>query len=105
MDTPHQYLLLSDAPEKEVKFQEFKKKHGSTFAFHGSSIENWHSIMRNGLMNASGTKLQGKIFLIEPILILCIVNGAAYGNGIYLSPSSATSFGYSRMYGGTSPSG
>ena len=34
-------------------------------------------------MNASGTKLQ--------------VNGAAHGNGIYLSPHIATSMGYSRM--------
>lgn len=24
----------------------------------GSNIENWHSIMRKGLVNASGTKLQ-----------------------------------------------
>jgi len=46
---------------------------GSFFAFHGSSIENWHAIIRTGLRNASGTKLQ--------------VNGAAYGKGIYLSAS------------------
>ena len=56
---------------------------GSTYAFHGSSIENWHSIMRQGLVNASGTKLQ--------------VNGAAYGAGIYLSPQSNVSFGYARI--------
>jgi len=87
MATPHQYLLLSAPPEKEEKFRALKAKHGSTFAFHGSASENWHSIMRRGLINASGTKLQ--------------VNGAAYGNGIYLSPSAGTSFGYSRMgYGG-----
>jgi len=84
MFTPHQYLLLSAPPEKENIFQELKKKHGSCFAFHGSSAENWHSILRRGLINASGTKLQ--------------VNGSAYGAGIYLSPEAATSFGYSRMY-------
>jgi len=83
MVTPHQYLLLSAPPEKEEIFKNFKEKYGSIFAFHGSGIENWHSILRKGLINASGTKLQ--------------VNGAAYGSGIYLSPSGATSFGYSRM--------
>jgi hypothetical protein len=41
--------------------------------------------MEYRLKNASGTKLQ--------------VNGAAYGNGIYISPQAATSFGYCRMYG------
>jgi len=89
MQTKHQYLLLSAPPEKEERFRELKKTHGSTWAYHGSSIENWHSIMRRGLVNASGTKLQ--------------VNGAAYGSGIYLSPNASTSFGYSRMnnyYGG-----
>jgi len=81
MNTPFQYVLLSCPPEKQRLFDEAKAKHGSTFAFHGSRVENWHSILRNGLKNASGTKLQ--------------VNGAAYGSGIYLSPDSATSFGYS----------
>jgi len=84
MVTPHQYLLLSAPPEKEARFREYKQQHKSVFAFHGSSIENWHSILRTGLKNASGTKLQ--------------VNGAAYGSGIYLSPHAATSFGYCRMY-------
>jgi len=87
MVTPHQYLLLSAPPEKEKIFRENKKQYGSCFAFHGSSSENWHSILRRGLINASGTKLQ--------------VNGAAYGNGIYLSPEAGTSFGYSKMNGYT----
>jgi len=81
MDTPFQYIMLSAAPEKENRFRELKKLHGSTFAFHGSRVENWHSILRNGLRNASGTKLQ--------------LNGAAYGHGIYLATHAATSFGYS----------
>jgi len=85
MVTKHQYLLLSAPPEKEEQFRKQKKSHGSIFAFHGSSIENWHSILRKGLINASGTKFQ--------------VNGAAYGSGIYLSPFASTSFGYSRMNG------
>ncbi|KAG8012741.1 Poly [ADP-ribose] polymerase 6 [Nibea albiflora] len=52
----------------------------------GSHIENWHSILRNGLINASYTKLQ--------------LHGAAYGKGIYLSPISSISFGYSEMGNG-----
>lgn len=47
----------------------------------GSVIENWHSILRNGLMVASGTDFQ--------------LNGAVYGKGIYLSPSASLSFSYS----------
>ncbi|KAM7002561.1 protein mono-ADP-ribosyltransferase PARP6-like isoform 2-T2 [Tautogolabrus adspersus] len=83
MQTPHQFLLISSPPSKEARFQTARKLYGSTFAFHGSHIENWHSILRNGLVNASYTKLQ--------------LHGAAYGKGIYLSPISGISFGYSAM--------
>ncbi|XP_055778085.1 protein mono-ADP-ribosyltransferase PARP6-like isoform X2 [Salvelinus fontinalis] len=83
MHTPHQFLLTSSPPAKEARFRVARKLHGSTFAFHGSHIENWHSILRNGLVNASCTKLQ--------------LHGAAYGKGIYLSPVSSVSYGYSGM--------
>ncbi len=46
-------------------------------------MENWHRIMRVGLMNASGTRFQ--------------MHGAAYGKGVYLSPHASVSFGYSGM--------
>ncbi|XP_058501459.1 protein mono-ADP-ribosyltransferase PARP6-like [Solea solea] len=58
MHTPHQFLLISSPPCKEARFQTARNIYGSTFAFHGSHIENWHSILRNGLVNASYTKLQ-----------------------------------------------
>ncbi|XP_022106585.1 poly [ADP-ribose] polymerase 6-like isoform X3 [Acanthaster planci] len=83
MHTPHQFLLLSSPPAKEATFRKAKMISGSTFAFHGSHIENWHSILRHGLINASGTKHQ--------------MHGAVYGKGIYLSPHSSVSFGYSGM--------
>ncbi|XP_061891747.1 protein mono-ADP-ribosyltransferase PARP6-like [Entelurus aequoreus] len=83
MHTPHQFLLISSPQTKEACFQAARKLYGSTFAFHGSHIENWHSILRNGLVNASNTKFQ--------------MHGAAYGKGIYLSPISSISFGYSDM--------
>lgn len=48
--------------------------------FHGSSDENWYSIIRNGLKSCSGTVWQK--------------NGASYGSGIYLSSSLSMSAGY-----------
>ncbi|XP_023679063.1 protein mono-ADP-ribosyltransferase PARP8 [Paramormyrops kingsleyae] len=81
MHTPHQFLLLSSPPAKESNFRAAKNLFGSTFAFHGSHIENWHSILRNGLVVASNTRLQ--------------LHGAIYGSGIYVSPMSSISFGYS----------
>jgi hypothetical protein len=43
---------------------------------------NWHSILRCGLKNYSGTKFQ--------------THGTAYGNGIYLAADSSTSLGYAQ---------
>ena len=79
-----QYILISQDPKKERKFKELKAKHGSMFCFHGSSMENWYSIMRNGLRNLSNTTL--------------MTAGAAYGVGIYASSHFATSYGYTARY-------
>ncbi len=59
----------------------FKKAKETCYLYHGSKQENWYSIMRNGLKIGSANKLQ--------------VNGAAYGNGIYLSDTINLSIGYS----------
>eukprot|EP01061_Rhynchopus_euleeides_P033824 TRINITY_DN5710_c0_g2_i2.p1 TRINITY_DN5710_c0_g2~~TRINITY_DN5710_c0_g2_i2.p1 ORF type:complete len:672 (+),score=274.11 TRINITY_DN5710_c0_g2_i2:72-2087(+) len=92
INTPHQFLLISAAPSKQEQFDALKRKYKTTFAYHGSATENWHSIMRNGLYCASGTKFQ--------------VNGAAYGSGIYLSPNAQVSLGYSRIsYEDSNPQG
>jgi len=80
MRTRHQFLLLSSTQEAEALFRKNREKYGSKFAFHGSPVENWHSILRNGLKNASQTKLQ--------------IHGAAFGNGIYMSPYISTSCQY-----------
>jgi len=82
-----QFLMLSSPPDKEKVFRSLRKQYGSVYAFHGSSRENWHSIVRNGLKNASGTSLQ--------------VNGTAYGRGIYMSPYLSTAAGYTRSTSGT----
>lgn len=50
------------------------------YLFHGSSLANWYSIMRNGLKVLSGTHL--------------MTTGAAYGSGIYLSNTLNISYGY-----------
>ena len=62
---PLNIFRRSASPEGEKYFETLKKKHGSCFGFHGSDVENWHSILRNGIRNMSGTALQ--------------INGAAYG--------------------------
>ncbi len=75
-------------------YKQFKIKHDTTiennftktsdefcYLFHGSAVENWHSIIRNGIFNASGTKL--------------MTAGAAYGNGVYLSDNLVINSGYS----------
>lgn len=59
----------------------FNKVEHTTYLYHGSPSYNWHSILRNGLKNYSGS---GKM-----------TNGAVYGPGIYLSDSSSLSLGYS----------
>lgn len=74
-------------PKIEEKF----KTNSPQYLFHGSSIGNWYSIMRNGLKNYSGTTM--------------MANGAAYGNGIYLSDEISVSFQYSlRGYSGSNNS-
>jgi hypothetical protein len=87
MDSPHQFILIAAAPEKETIFRGYKAKHKTKFAFHGSRAENWHCILRNGLKNMSGTKDQ--------------LNGAAHGSGIYFACDANTSIGYSRGTDGT----
>ena len=80
LGTRHQFVMLSAPPERQAAFEELKRQHGSKFAWHGSSSENWHSILRTGLRNLSNTKL--------------MTTGAAYGAGIYLSTSATMSMGY-----------
>jgi len=87
LKTPYQYLLLSAPPEMEEAFQKLKSKHGSEFCCHGSGTANWHCILRQGLKNASGTKL--------------MTAGQAYGPGIYL----ARDFHISACYSGAQPGG
>jgi len=87
--TEFQFELKSLPPAKERKFQEMKKKHTSFYAYHGSPFANWHSILRAGLKNQSGTGKQ--------------IHGAAYGSGVYLAPNSTLSTTYSHVEIGATP--
>jgi len=64
------------------KEEEFRKKSGgiTVFLYHGSRIENWYSIMRNGIKVCSNTKM--------------MTAGAAHGVGIYTSDNFNTSLTY-----------
>ena len=82
-----QFRFAQGAPDKEQRFVESVRdnienaqvnlNHPTLFAWHGSSIYNWHSIVREGLHFKE------------------IVNGRAMGNGVYFSPHASTSLEYS----------
>jgi hypothetical protein len=78
----HQFLMKSATQAKEEKFQALKRLHPTCFAFHGSGMECWHSILRLGLKNVSNTKM--------------MTAGAAHGSGVYCAPNMSTSVGYCR---------
>jgi poly [ADP-ribose] polymerase 6/8 len=79
----YQFMSLISTPEAERVFRTAKEKFGSMYLFHGSEGSRWHSIIRNGLKNASGTPMQA--------------NGTALGPGIYFARASETSKGYARV--------
>ncbi|MCO5569453.1 hypothetical protein L7F22_023165 [Adiantum nelumboides] len=69
-DSHYQFVVLHDSPEREAYFKSRRlQKGGSFFAFHGSSADNWYSILRNGLRCLSNTSF--------------MTAGASYGSGIY----------------------
>lgn len=82
INAKYQFLSLISSPEAEQEFKALKQIHGSIYLWHGSHGNRWHSILRNGLKNATGTKYQA--------------NGAALGEGIYFARDSGTSTGYCR---------
>ena len=91
-----QFRFAQGAPDKEQRFMtsmrsEMPKmsspEYPTLFAWHGSSLHNWHSIVREGLHFNQ------------------IINGRAFGNGVYFSPHAQTSLGYSFSRGQTSTSG
>jgi poly [ADP-ribose] polymerase 6/8 len=80
-DSSRQFMTLLSSPESEDAFSRLKDTYGSLYLWHGSHGQRWHSILRNGLKNATGTRLQA--------------NGAVHGPGIYFARNSAISWRYS----------
>ncbi|KAK8188158.1 uncharacterized protein BKA78DRAFT_373721 [Phyllosticta capitalensis] len=81
MDGWMQFKFAMGAPDKERRFvqsvQKIKAKIPTMFAWHGSPLQNWHSIIRDGLNYDQ------------------VVHGRAYGDGIYFARDANTSIGYS----------
>ena len=48
---PDYVFRLEYAAEQEARFQDWATPHGTFQAFHGSSVERFHSILHNGLLN------------------------------------------------------
>ncbi|CAM9093483.1 unnamed protein product [Scytosiphon promiscuus] len=72
LGTVPSYVFDAILPDDPAFYAEAKLC-GSTIAYHGSSPENFHSIINTGLRVMSGTRR--------------MKNGAAFGEGIYLSGS------------------
>lgn len=77
-NTDQTILFTVDHPAH--KQEKFDANPNVVHLYHGSPIQNFYSIMRNGLKNYSGTKL-----------MTC---GQAYGPGIYLGADMGTSNSY-----------
>ncbi|KAH6971745.1 hypothetical protein BKA56DRAFT_677822 [Ilyonectria sp. MPI-CAGE-AT-0026] len=88
MDTSWmQFRFAQGSPDKEQKFIQAleqqkcedngKSSFPSLFAWHGSPLGNWHSIIRSGLDFENS------------------IHGRAFGNGVYLSDDFGVSSGYS----------
>ncbi|OTA90799.1 hypothetical protein M434DRAFT_397672 [Hypoxylon sp. CO27-5] len=80
-----QFRFAQGSPEKEGLFRQalepIKKRQKTLLAWHGSGLDNWHSIIRQGL-DFSRT-----------------LHGRAHGNGIYFSRTFDYSVGYSNYQG------
>ena len=85
MENWMQFKFAMGAPDKERRFidsmqstkDRLKLQHPTIFAWHGSPMHNWHSIIREGLHYRE------------------VINGRAFGNGVYHSLDFNTSYGYS----------
>ncbi|KAF7182842.1 hypothetical protein CNMCM7691_002586 [Aspergillus felis] len=86
MESYKQFRLVQGAPDKERRFRAAvaanaaitKTDYPTIFAWHGSPVYNWHSILREGLHFKE------------------VMNGRSYGDGVYLSNNFHTSVGYTR---------
>jgi ubiquitin-conjugating enzyme E2 Q len=89
-----QFRFVQGAPDKEQRFVDsvnataarLELKHPTLFAWHGSPLSNWHSIVREGLH------------------FKYTANGRSCGHGVYMSPYFMTSSSYcGGVYGASRP--
>ncbi|EPS45586.1 hypothetical protein H072_422 [Dactylellina haptotyla CBS 200.50] len=88
MDGWIQFRFAMGAPDKEQRFvnevrtavQANGLQYPTLFAFHGSPLQNWHSIIREGLHFRE------------------TAHGRAYGHGVYHSLDAGVSLGYTNTY-------
>lgn len=79
-----QFRFAQGSPDKEQRFLNALREQRSSlnlryptlFAFHGSPLQNWHSIIRSGLDFKE------------------TLHGRAFGNGVYHASDQTTSIGY-----------
>lgn len=84
MNSCVQFRFAQGAPDKELRFHralrdlqsQRKTKYPTLFAWHGSALGNWHSILRQGLDFKE------------------VRNGRAFGHGVYFSQDFNISSGY-----------
>lgn len=84
MENYIQFRFAQGAPDKEQRFidslskmqQKLNAKCPTLFAWHGSALQNWHSIIRSGLDYKES------------------INGRAFGNGCYFSQDLNYSLAY-----------
>ncbi|XP_046398621.1 protein mono-ADP-ribosyltransferase PARP16 [Ischnura elegans] len=69
-------MVWSPESSSEIKWNEFSKKYGSFYAYHGSRLENFHSILHYGLQQHMN-------------------KNSLFGKGIYLSSELTVSLPYS----------
>jgi ubiquitin-conjugating enzyme E2 Q len=82
-----QFRFAQGSPDKEQRFLDALRseqakldpRYPTLFAFHGSPIQNWHSIIRHGLDFKE------------------TMNGRAYGHGVYHAMDQNTSIGYAQQ--------
>ncbi|KAF2758447.1 hypothetical protein EJ05DRAFT_438010 [Pseudovirgaria hyperparasitica] len=87
MDGWTQFRFAMGAPDKERRFlnavqttmQRKSLTYPTLYAWHGSALNNWHGIIREGLHFKN------------------IAHGRAFGDGVYHSLDARTSLGYSHM--------
>ncbi|PPQ71310.1 hypothetical protein CVT24_012036 [Panaeolus cyanescens] len=73
--SPDAEAKFRDAIQKAVAKDKNAEKYPVLYAFHGSPLRNWHSIIRHGLWYK------------------VVAHGRAYGDGVYLAKDASTSMG------------